>query len=145
MQKYSVEEVLSLFSFSVPVQVRCSDIDGYMHVNNGVYFSYLEHARAYYLYEVCGWDVMQTGTVVASITIDYRTPIHAMDKPSVYVRTTEIGKSSFVMEQVVMGIAADGQQKIFAQARTVMVAVDMKTMKPVSVPTEYAVKMLPSS
>lgn len=46
MNKYQPEEVKASFSFSIPIQVRFSDIDGYMHVNNGIYFNYLEHGRA---------------------------------------------------------------------------------------------------
>ncbi|TVP52647.1 MAG: acyl-CoA thioesterase [Mongoliibacter sp.] len=145
MEKFKVEDVISSFSFSVPVQVRFSDIDGYMHVNNGVYFSYFEHARASFLYEVCGWDVMEIGTVVANINIDYRLPIHALDSPSVFVRIKNIGNTSFEMEQVIMGETREGRQEVFAQATTVMVSVSMKTMRPVPVPEVYRAKMEDSS
>ena len=141
MEKYSPEDVKSSFSFSVPVQIRFSDIDGYMHVNNGIFFSYLEHARAYYLYKVCNWNVMEIGTVVANINIDYRTPIHVKDKPKVFVRCVHIGNTSFVLEQVIMGENEKGESIIFAQASTTMVSVDMHTMRPVSVPEVYAAKM----
>ncbi|RZS98709.1 acyl-CoA thioesterase [Cecembia calidifontis] len=141
MQKYTIEDVKSSFSFSVPIQIRFSDIDGYMHVNNGIYFSYFEHARAAYLYKVCGWDIMKTGTVVANINIDYKVPLHIMDQPSVYIRCSHIGNTSFVLEQVLMGPTDKGDVKIFAQASVTMVSVDMKTMRPVAVPQEYASKM----
>jgi acyl-CoA thioester hydrolase len=141
MNRYTPDDVKSSFSFSVPVQVRFSDIDGYMHVNNGIYFSYLEHARAYFLYKVCDWDIMKTGTVVANINIDFRVPIHVKDKPEVYVRCTHIGKTSFVLEQVLMGENETGQMIVFAQASTTMVSVDMQTMRPVPIPAIYASKM----
>lgn len=145
MKKYNPEDVKSSFSFSVPVQVRFSDIDSYMHVNNGIFFNYLEHARASYLFDYCGWNILQIGTVVANIQIDYRQPIHVMDKPSVYVRCTNVGKSSFVLEQVVMGPTEHGEIRVYAESITTMVAVDMNTMKPVPVPEEYASKMLGDS
>lgn len=145
MKKYNPEDVLSSFSFSVPIQVRFSDIDSYMHVNNGIFFNYFEHARASYLFHYCGWDILKTGTVVANVQIDYRLPIHAMDKPSVYVKCIKIGKSSFILEQVVMGPTESGEIKIFAESETAMVAVNMNTMKPVPVPAEYAAKMLGDS
>ena len=141
MDKYSPEDVKSSFSFSVPIQVRFSDIDGYMHVNNGVYFSYLEHARAQYLYEVCDWDIMKTGTLVANVTIDYRFPIHVKDRPEVYVKCVHIGNTSFLLEHVIMGENEAGETKIFAQASTTMVSVDMADMRPVPVPEVYAAKM----
>ncbi|EKB49888.1 acyl-CoA thioesterase [Cecembia lonarensis] len=142
MKNYSIEEVKSSFSFSVPVQVRYSDIDGYMHVNNGVYFSYFEHARAAFLYKVCNWDIMKTGTVVANINIDYLKPIHVFDLIKVYVRCIHIGRSSFVLEQVLMGNSEKGENKVFAQALTTMVSVNMQTMKPVPVPPDYALKLM---
>lgn len=145
MEKYSVEDVMSSFSFSEPIQVRFSDIDGYMHVNNGVYFSYFEHARASFLYDQCEWEIMKTGTVVANINIDYRLPIHALDKPTVFVRVKNIGNTSFVMEQVIMGVTHQGENKVFAQAETVMVSVSMKTMRPVPIPEVYRAKMEASS
>ncbi|MFD2202083.1 acyl-CoA thioesterase [Shivajiella indica] len=141
MMKLIPEDVMSSFSFSVQVQIRFSDIDGYMHVNNGVYFSYLEHARAHYLYKVCDWDIMETGTVVANISIDYRTPIHVKDKIEVFVRCNHVGNTSFVLEQVIMGEKESGEVKIFAQASTTMVSVDMVNMRPVPVPEVYASKM----
>lgn len=141
MNKYQSEEVKASFSFSLPIQVRFSDIDGYMHVNNGIYFNYLEHGRAAFLYQACGWDVMKVGTVVANINIDYRLPIHMLDRPEVFVKCSNIGNSSFVLEQVIMGETEKGDLRIFAQASTTMVAVDMKTMSPVRIPEEYASKL----
>jgi acyl-CoA thioester hydrolase len=145
MNKYKPEDVLSSFSFSVPIQVRFSDIDGYLHVNNGIYFNYFEHARAEFLFRVCEWDIFKTGTVVANINIDYRIPIHAEDTPEAYVKCTKIGNTSFVLEQVLLGKSKEGEYKIFAQASTTMVFVDMKTMRPVPVPKEYAPKLLEGS
>jgi acyl-CoA thioester hydrolase len=145
MNKYEPEDVQSSFSFSVPIQVRYSDIDGYMHVNNGIYFNYFEHSRAEFLYRVCEWDIFTTGTVVANINIDYRAPIHVEDRPHVYVKCTGIGNTSFVLEQVLMGKSKNGEVKIFAQASTTMVFVDMQTMRPVPVPNEYAAKLMGKS
>ena len=141
MKKYSPEEVQASFSFSVPIQVRLSDIDGYMHVNNGIYFSYLEHARATYLFRACGWDVTDIGTVVANLQINYRKPIHAEDNPVVYVKCTGIGSTSFVLDEVIMGKNKEGNLVVFAECTTTMVAVDMKTMRPIQISEAYAAKL----
>ncbi len=141
MIKYTPEEIKSGFTFSVPVQVRYSDIDGYLHVNNGIYFNYLEHARAIYLFDNCDWDILETGTVVANITIDYFKPIHVLDQPIAYVRCVKIGRTSFVLEQVLMGKDSTGVEQVYASSLTTMVSVDMKTMKPTPVPDHYALKM----
>jgi acyl-CoA thioester hydrolase len=141
MNKYTVEDVKSSFSFSTPIQVKFSDIDGYLHVNNGIYFNYFEHARAIYLYKVCEWDMMSTGAVVANVNLNFVTPIHLMDKPSCYVRCVHLGKTSFVLEQVLMGTTDKGEEKIFAAGNITMVTVDMKTMKPTPIPEQYVVKI----
>jgi len=141
MKKYTVEEVKSLFKFSIPIQVRFSDIDGYLHVNNGIYFNYLEHARAVYLYKICDWDIMTTGSVVANVNIDFIRPIHLEDQPQAYVRCIHLGKSSLVLEQVLMGKTDKGEELVFAAGTTTMVTVDMKTKRSTSIPEEYRAKM----
>jgi acyl-CoA thioester hydrolase len=141
VKRYTPEEINSGFTFSVPIQIRFSDIDSYMHVNNGIYFQYFEHARAAFLLEVCQWDIFNTGTVVANISIDYQVPLHIGDEVSAYIRCTHVGNTSFVLEQVLMGASADQAKKIYARAVTTMVAVDMKSMKPVNVPGEYRAKL----
>ncbi|MDX5479351.1 MAG: acyl-CoA thioesterase, partial [Cyclobacteriaceae bacterium] len=66
---------------------------------------------------------------------------HMLDRPEVFVKCSNIGNSSFVLEQVIMGETEKGDLRIFAQASTTMVAVDMKTMSPVRIPEEYASKL----
>ncbi len=135
------DELKSGFAFSTPVQIRFSDIDGYLHVNNGVYFSYFEHSRAVFLYEVCGWDVLTVGTVVGRIEIDYLRPIHLEDQVEALVKCTRLGNSSFDLEQILIGKDKKGAGHVFSKCRCILVAVDMQTMKPVPVPEEYRLKL----
>ncbi|GAA0880561.1 thioesterase family protein [Algoriphagus jejuensis] len=135
------EKLKKSFPFSTAVQIRFSDIDGYLHVNNGVYFSYFEHARAVFLYEVCDWNVMTIGTVVGRIEIDYIRPIHLQDEVEALVKCSRLGNSSFDLEQYLIGKDKDGGEHVFAKCRCVMVAVDMQTMRPVPVPEEYRLKL----
>lgn len=144
MEVQDAAQLRSQFTFSTPVQIRFSDIDGYLHVNNGIYFSYFEHARAVYLYEVCGWNVMTIGTVVGRIEIDYLRPIHLEDKVEALVKCSRIGKSSFDLEQFLIGTDSKGESRVFAKCKCIMVAVDMKTMRPVPVPEEYRLKLASS-
>jgi acyl-CoA thioester hydrolase len=110
-------------------------------VNNGIYFSYFEHARAVFLYQVCGWNVMSIGTVVGRIEIDYMRPIHLEDTLEALVKCTRIGNSSFDLEQFLIGTDSKGESRVFAKCKCIMVSVDMKTMKPVAVPEEYRLKL----
>jgi acyl-CoA thioester hydrolase len=140
-QTQHMEVLKDKFLFSIPIQIRFSDIDGYLHVNNGVYFSYFEHARAAFLDQVCAWDVLAVGAVVGRIEIDYLRSIHLEDKVEAFVRCSRIGNSSFDLEQILVGKDKQGSEVIFAKCRCVMISVDMKTMKPVAVPQEYREKL----
>lgn len=131
--------------FSLPIQVRFSDIDGYLHVNNGIYFNYFEHARAVFLHETCDWDVMKTGCVVGRIEIDYFRPIHLEDEVKALVHCTRIGNSSFNLEQFLIGKTKGGEAYTFAKCVSVMVTVDMQSMKTVPVPEIYRAKLQPKS
>lgn len=142
MARFDFSQVNAGFSFSTPIQIRFSDIDGYLHVNNGVYFSYFEHARALFLYRVAGWNVMTIGTVVGRIEIDYLRPIHLEDQVEALVKCSRLGNSSFDLEQFLVGKDGKGTNHVFAKCTCVMVAVDMKTMKPVPVPEEYREKLV---
>lgn len=140
-QTQHLEVLKDKFLFSIPIQIRFSDIDGYLHVNNGVYFSYFEHARAAFLDQVCAWDVLAVGAVVGRIEIDYLRSIHLEDKVEAFVRCSRIGNSSFDLEQILVGKDKQGAEVIFAKCRCVMISVDMKSMKPVAVPQEYREKL----
>lgn len=140
-QTQHLEVLKDKFLFSIPIQIRFSDIDGYLHVNNGVYFSYFEHARAVFLDQVCAWDVLAVGAVVGRIEIDYLRSIHLEDKVEAFVRCSRIGNSSFDLEQILVGKDKQGAEVIFAKCRCVMISVDMKSMKPVAVPQEYREKL----
>jgi acyl-CoA thioester hydrolase len=141
MITYDYAQLKQEFGFSTPVQIRFSDIDGYLHVNNGIYFSYFEHARAVFLYKKAEWNVLTVGTVVGRIEIDYLRPIHMEDEVEALVRCTRIGNSSFDLEQFLVGKNGKGENHVFAKCKCIMVAVDMKTMKPVSVPEKYRLKL----
>lgn len=141
MKKVEASQLKSEFSFSTPIQVRFSDIDGYLHVNNGIYFSYFEHARAVFLHEVADWNVMTIGTVVGRIEIDYIRPIHLEDQVEALVKCSRMGNSSFDLEQFLIGKDAKGNEHVFAKCRCVMVAVEMNTMKPVPIPVQAREKL----
>lgn len=141
MEVLNPANLKSQFSFSTPIQIRFSDIDGYLHVNNGIYFSYFEHARALFLHQVCNWNVMTIGTVVGRIEIDYIRPIHLEDQVEALVKCSRIGNSSFDLEQFLIGTDSKGESHVFAKCKCIMVSVDMKTMRPVPVPEEYRLKL----
>lgn len=141
MRNFDIPQLRADFTFSTPIQLRFSDIDGYLHVNNGVYFSYFEHARAVFLYLQAGWDVLDVGTVVGRIEMDYIRPIHLQDQVEALVKCSRLGNSSFDLEQVLLGTDPAGKEHVFATCKSVLVSVDKNSMKPVSIPDAYRSKL----
>lgn len=141
MPRIDLSEIIGELDFFIPIQIRFSDIDGYQHVNNGIYFNYYEHSRAAYLLDYCGWDLMEVGSVVAHVGIDYFLPIHLNDTLKAYVRCSKVGNTSFDLEQYLIGKTAEGKDVIFSKCHCTLVSVDMKTMKPVSIPDGYRSKL----
>jgi acyl-CoA thioester hydrolase len=60
-----------------PLQVRFRDTDAFGHVNNAVFFSYLELARIRYLLDVLQQDEPfdRLPLILARVELDFRSPI----------------------------------------------------------------------
>lgn len=101
------------------IDVRFRDLDYMKHVNNAVYASYLEHARASYFIDVLGENIDSLDFMVATLEMEYRRPIEYGEKVSVGASVTDIGDTSLTMEYTVV---ADGETA--AEAETVLVAVE---------------------
>lgn len=116
-------------AFTVELPVRFRDLDPMGHVNNAVYATYLEHARARYFREVVGESLPTADTVLVHLSVDYRVPID-LDDGSVKVALwiPRLGESSIPMEyEVRVG------ETVAASAETVQVAYDRDagTSKPI--------------
>ncbi|MDY6780741.1 MAG: thioesterase family protein, partial [Halobacteria archaeon] len=107
------------FNYTVGVDVRFRDLDYMEHVNNAVYATYLEHARANYFEDVIGLELGEFDFVVARLEIDYVSPIGYRDDVVVGARVPEMGEKSIPMEYV---IETDGE--VAAEGETVQVALD---------------------
>ncbi len=103
-------------AFTTPVQVRFRDLDPMKHVNNGVYMTYLELARAEYFRAVLGEELQDIPTVLATITIDFRHEITREDDVEVAIAVPELGESSIPM---VYEIRASGE--LAAEAESILV------------------------
>jgi len=101
------------------IGVRFRDIDAMQHVNNAVYVTYLEQARAEYFREVVGAELSGIDTVLASLEIDYRRPVELADRVEVGLTVPELGESSIPMEYEIRT-----DRGVAAEAETVQVAFD---------------------
>ncbi|MFB6281484.1 MAG: acyl-CoA thioesterase [Haloferacaceae archaeon] len=110
---------LDRFEFVTDLRTRFRDIDSMGHVNNAVYATYLEQARADYFEAVIGRPLHEVATVLVSLEIEFRAPIELGETVSVGLTVPDVGESSIPMSYAVHG--ADGPAAV---AETVQVPVD---------------------
>lgn len=116
------------FRFDVEIPVRYRDLDTLGHVNNAVYATYLEQARAAYVDRVLGMDLEDGGMVLASLEIDFRRPVDAaVGSIRVECGAISVGDSSFRMGYRVRD--DDGDEPA-ATAESVQVAWDGASSRP---------------
>ena len=121
------------YEFRTTISVRFRDIDAMGHVNNAVYATYLEQARADYYREIIGESLAEVNTVLASLTIDFRRPIAPDQTVTVGLSVSELGESSIPMEYEIR--REDGT--VAATAETVQVAYDPETKRSSPLPTAW--------
>jgi acyl-CoA thioester hydrolase len=103
------------------VEVRWSDVDAYMHVNNAVYATYLEECRDEWVDATLGdagdsWDF-----VLARVAIDFRRELRLEDEEvRVSCALARIGNSSITLSEQIR--TRDGE--LAAEAEAVLVARD---------------------
>jgi len=120
--------------YETGIELRFVDLDAYGHVNNAVVFSYLETARVKMFQERFG-NFLHSGLLflVVRAECDYRLPIELHDSVRIEIGLEQLGRSSFTLKYRVH----DEGEKLFAEARTVMVCFDPQRKKPVAVPGEF--------
>ncbi|MCS7179579.1 MAG: thioesterase family protein [Anaerolineae bacterium] len=125
----------SPFRFSTTLEVIWRDLDALGHVNNAVYFTYLEYARMKYLQELgLGFrDRREAGIILAEACCTYHSPLALGERVTIWVRVSEMRRSSFVLEYRMEG--NDG--RLVATARTVQVCYDYAAGHPVPIPDQW--------
>lgn len=106
------------------IEIRWRDLDGFGHVNNSTYLTYLEEARDQHLTDVLGDAVHRT--VIRRIEIDFVSGLTQDDDyVDVDVRLTGVGTSSVTLDERIVS-TLDG--RVAATAKTVMVHTDESRM-----------------
>lgn len=131
------------FRFEHPIEVRFVDTDAFGHVNNAVYLSYFEAARAGYYAAVAGAPfgtgehAAERTFVVAEARIVYRSPAFFGEMLLVGCRFSWTGRSSFGLEYVVRaGTSAVARARVVADGESVQVMFDLRRNKPMRVPAD---------
>ncbi len=121
------------FEFTTDIEIRFADIDAYGHVNNAIFFTYLETARIKLFQQYFGGflDTSLTFLVVRA-ECDYRLPVTLNDRLQITIQIEQLRHSSFTFSYRLH----NGEGKDYATAGTVMVCYDPVASRPVAIPAE---------
>lgn len=110
------------FRFSTSVEVRWRDLDAMNHVNNAVYFTYLEQARVHYMRARGLIPDMPSGVgfILAEASCQFESPLTLGERATIHIRVSDLGRSSFVFVYRIEG--EDG--RLAAEARSTQVCYD---------------------
>jgi acyl-CoA thioester hydrolase len=104
-------------TFTKPIEIRWRDLDGFSHVNNSVYLTYLEEARDEFFTGLLGDTVHRV--VVRRVEIDFLSGLtQEDDRVEVLLELVAVGGSSATTRERIVSVA-DG--RVAASARSVMV------------------------
>lgn len=107
-------------TFVKRVEIRWRDLDGFGHVNNSTYLTYLEEGRDEYLTGILGEAVHRV--VVRRLEIDFISGLtQEDDHVDVFMQLTAVGRSSATLAERIVAVA-DG--RIAAESTTVVVHTD---------------------
>jgi acyl-CoA thioester hydrolase len=115
-----IAELVKGYPIVVTTLVAWGDMDANRHVNNVIYFRYIEHARLRYFHELGFLDVQQKtgiGPILAWADCRFRRPLSYPDTVSIGTRIREVEADRFVMHSVIVShaqkqVAAEGQQRV---------------------------------
>ena len=128
------------FHHVIPVTVRSRDIDAWGHVNNAVYFTYLEMARLDYIMRV----ILETktrqlngiGMILAEVACQFKKPIYFGQPVEVGTRVASIGTTSCQLEH---RVEVEGQ--LAALGRGVIVLYDYQANQSIPIPELYRLRI----
>ena len=123
------------FSFTVPLEVRVSDLNYGGHVSNARVLDFFQEGRVAYLAAVGPYteiDIGGAGLILPEAHVQYRAEMFAGDALRIGVKTQELRNSSFVLAY---RIERDG--KVVAEGTTALVAFDYQRRKPVRLPEAF--------
>ncbi len=130
----------STYHFSAPIEIRFRDLDAFAHVNNAVYFTYMEMTRTAYFKHIglLGDEWPSPFFIIAEATCQFKAPILISMALAIKARVSRMGNSSFDMEYEFVDTAS-GQT--LALGRTVQVMFDYEQQRSVPIPDAWRTAM----
>jgi len=122
-------------AFTIEIPVRFRDIDGMQHVNNAVYFTYMEQARSEWYRQLMGiQSVAEFDFILAHASCDFKEAIGFGETVVVTATLTKIGNSSF---RFAYEIRSKEKRTLFATGESVQVCYDYKAKQAIPIPASF--------
>ncbi|HEY2894099.1 MAG TPA: thioesterase family protein [Pirellulales bacterium] len=115
-----LRQLVAGYPILVTTMVAWGDMDANRHVNNVVYFRYIEHGRLHYFYEL-GFIAHQietgVGPILAWTDCRFRRPLAYPDTVTIGTRIRDVQDDRFVMDALIVShaqrqVVAEGQQRV---------------------------------
>ncbi|MBX7223722.1 MAG: acyl-CoA thioesterase [Blastocatellia bacterium] len=122
------------YTYWLPLEVRWRDMDAYGHVNNALYFTYMESARMGYfeVLNLFGFD--ESGTlmpVVAQAACNFRKQVKHPARLLVGARLQEMRNRSFILEYLILQRTSDHRFEPVADGTSAVVWIEKASGKAV--------------
>jgi acyl-CoA thioester hydrolase len=118
--------------FSIKIPIRWGDMDAYGHINNAVYFRYMEEARVLMLQQLGGsLDPQSTGPVIVNAQAEFLGAVSHPDTLRVDCFAADPGRSSFMTHYE---LYSQQQDKLVTKGSAKVVWVDHRINQSVALP-----------
>ena len=128
------------FNFSVDIQIRMSDLDPFVHVNNGAQCNMFDYGRSSYIEHLQGTpiDWQQLDLVLVHLELDFIAPVLMNDTIVCDTKIYEIGNKSLKMIQQLRDKKTNQVKTI---CRSVLSGFDRETEQSVAIREDYKRKI----
>ena len=119
---------------------RWADNDAYGHVNNTVYYEWLDSAVNAWMVEQGMLDIANGDPIalVVETRCTYAAPLEFPQIVEIGLAVAELGRSSIRYR---IGVFARGTTEAAAEGEFIHVVVDRATRRPAPIPTEWRMKL----
>ena len=128
------------FKFSVPIQIKMSDLDPFNHVNKGIQCQYFDYGRSAYFEHVfqdnIDWSTFDL--VLVHVDLDFHNGIEIHDKIVCRSKVLEIGHKSFKMVQQLVD---ESTGVVKTTCHSVICGFDRQTHQSIPLNEEYVMKL----
>lgn len=131
-----MHQLVSRYPVVIEIPVAWGEMDAMQHVNNAVYFRYIESTRMAYFERIGLLELMRAtgvGPILAWTSCRFRRPLTYPDTVSVGTRSTKIDEDRFTLETV---IVSHGLAEVAAESEGVVVTFNYREQKKTPIPDE---------